>query len=272
MRRMASATSTLQMLAIAHACCPATVALSCFAAVRLGRCPCSKHSTSQMAGCVAAPTLRVFSNWDVMRVIMPRAAMKDRRDSTWVTPFLSMRKRLMLQLPLLMLLSRLAVMTVLAMTLPMSKTAALLALPNALSACTHCSLLAQACCAKLCHAVLCHVISNHASLQTASVLPLKRSSLQCTPASSCLALATRLLVCWEVLLCPNCKAYAIILKCCVVWYASTCRCQYASGPHPSYFNERQQKTWLWLHTNNTTHSPAGPMLEEHCLFLTAIRC
>ena len=61
--------------------------------------------------------------------------MKERRDSTWVTPLRSMRNRLMLQLPLLMLLSRLAVMTVVAMTLLISNTAALLALPKALSAC-----------------------------------------------------------------------------------------------------------------------------------------
>jgi hypothetical protein len=35
-------------------------------------------------GCSARgpDTLRVFSNWLVMRVIMPTAAMKDRRDRT----------------------------------------------------------------------------------------------------------------------------------------------------------------------------------------------
>lgn len=72
-----------------------------------------------------------------MRVIMPNAAMKDRRDSTCVTPFRSIRKRLMLQLPLLMLLSRLAVMTVFAMTLPMSKGDVRVVLPSDLSACTY---------------------------------------------------------------------------------------------------------------------------------------
>mmetsp|Transcript_40259 Transcript_40259/g.84186 ORF Transcript_40259/g.84186 Transcript_40259/m.84186 type:complete len:319 (+) Transcript_40259:552-1508(+) len=44
-------------------------------------------------------TLRVFSNCDCTRVIIPRAAMKDSRDSTWVTPWRSMPKRRRFQLP-----------------------------------------------------------------------------------------------------------------------------------------------------------------------------
>mmetsp|Transcript_22832 Transcript_22832/g.58526 ORF Transcript_22832/g.58526 Transcript_22832/m.58526 type:complete len:258 (-) Transcript_22832:1248-2021(-) len=51
-------------------------------------------------------TLRVFSNCDVMRVIMPSALMKDSLERTCVTPFRSMRKRLMVQLPELMACSR----------------------------------------------------------------------------------------------------------------------------------------------------------------------
>ena len=31
-------------------------------------------------------TLRVFSNWEVMRVIMPSAAMNDSRESTCASP------------------------------------------------------------------------------------------------------------------------------------------------------------------------------------------
>lgn len=30
-----------------------------------------------------AATFRVFSNWDIMRVIMPSAEMKERRESTY---------------------------------------------------------------------------------------------------------------------------------------------------------------------------------------------
>lgn len=67
-------------------------------------------------------------------VIMPSEAMKERRDSTWVTPLRSMCHRGIFQLPLLMLLSRLAVMMEEAMDLPMSNTAALLDLDMALSA------------------------------------------------------------------------------------------------------------------------------------------
>lgn len=61
--------------------------------------------------------------------------MKERRDSTWVTPLRSILNRWIFQLPLLMLLSRLAVISWLAMDLPMSNTAALLALEIDFSAC-----------------------------------------------------------------------------------------------------------------------------------------
>ena len=79
-------------------------------------------------------TFRVFSNWDIILVIMPSEAMKERRDSTWVTPLRSMCHRGIFQLPLLMLLSKLAVMIEDAMDLPISNTAALLDLEMALSA------------------------------------------------------------------------------------------------------------------------------------------
>ena len=66
--------------------------------------------------------------------------MKERRDSTWVTPLRSMCHLGIFQLPLLMLLSKLAVMMEDAMDLPMSNTAALLDLEMALSAYTcHCN-------------------------------------------------------------------------------------------------------------------------------------
>ena len=44
-------------------------------------------------------TLRVFSNWDEIRVIMPRADMKLSRLSTWVTPALSILNRFRDQFP-----------------------------------------------------------------------------------------------------------------------------------------------------------------------------
>ena len=66
---------------------------------------------------------------------MPREAMNDKRDNTCVTPLRSMRKRWIFQLPLLMLLSRLAVINWLAIDLPMSNTAALFALEIDFSAC-----------------------------------------------------------------------------------------------------------------------------------------
>ena len=59
--------------------------------------------------------------------------MNDRRDR--VTPLRSILKRWIFQLPLLMLLSRLAVINWLAMDLPMSNTAALFALEMDFSAC-----------------------------------------------------------------------------------------------------------------------------------------
>jgi hypothetical protein len=34
-------------------------------------------------------TFRVFSNWEVMRVIIPRALMKESRDSTWIDEVLA---------------------------------------------------------------------------------------------------------------------------------------------------------------------------------------
>mmetsp|Transcript_29596 Transcript_29596/g.95621 ORF Transcript_29596/g.95621 Transcript_29596/m.95621 type:complete len:281 (-) Transcript_29596:1245-2087(-) len=45
-------------------------------------------------------TLRVFSNWDMMRVIIPNAEMKESRESTCVTPDRSILKRFTDQLPL----------------------------------------------------------------------------------------------------------------------------------------------------------------------------
>ena len=70
-----------------------------------------------------------------MRVIMPMLAMKERRFRTWVMPRRSMRKRLMVQLPLLMALSRPAVMMSLRMQRLMSKSSFLLALLRMVSAC-----------------------------------------------------------------------------------------------------------------------------------------
>ena len=44
-------------------------------------------------------TFRVFSNWEEIRVIMPSAEMKDRRERTWVTPCRSILNRFRDQLP-----------------------------------------------------------------------------------------------------------------------------------------------------------------------------
>jgi hypothetical protein len=44
-------------------------------------------------------TLRVFSNWELTLVIIPSPEMYDKRHNIWVTPCLSIRKRLMVQLP-----------------------------------------------------------------------------------------------------------------------------------------------------------------------------
>ena len=85
-------------------------------------------------GTAAAPTLRVFSNWELMRVIMPMEAMKDRRLRTCVMPRRSMRKRLMVQFPLLMALSRPAVMMSVRMQRLMSKSSCRLALLSTVSA------------------------------------------------------------------------------------------------------------------------------------------
>ena len=85
----------------------------------------------------ACPTLRVFSNWELMRVIMPMEAMKERRLRTCVMPRRSMRKRLMVQLPLLMALSSPAVMMSVRMQRLMSKSSCLFALLSTVSACAH---------------------------------------------------------------------------------------------------------------------------------------
>mmetsp|Transcript_30988 Transcript_30988/g.79051 ORF Transcript_30988/g.79051 Transcript_30988/m.79051 type:complete len:207 (-) Transcript_30988:1260-1880(-) len=95
------------------------------------------HSMPHWLGCSARgpDTLRVFSNCDVMRVIMPMAAMNDRRDSTCVTPLRSMRKRLMIQLPEDSALSSPYVMVSVRMHLATSNCVALLALDSTASAC-----------------------------------------------------------------------------------------------------------------------------------------
>lgn len=77
-------------------------------------------------------TLRLFSNWELMRVIMPSVAMYDRRLSTWVTPERSMRKRRIVQLPVLMALSMPSVIVSGRMHLLMSNWPRFL--PSALSA------------------------------------------------------------------------------------------------------------------------------------------
>ena len=70
------------------------------------------HRRPHCEGCRARgpDTLRVRSNWEVMRVIMPSVAMKDSRLSACVTPLRSMRKRRMVQLPEAMAPSNPAVM------------------------------------------------------------------------------------------------------------------------------------------------------------------
>jgi hypothetical protein len=59
-------------------------------------------------GCSARgpETLRVFSNCDMTRVIIPRVEMNESRESTWVTPERSILNRLTDQLPDEMLLVR----------------------------------------------------------------------------------------------------------------------------------------------------------------------
>ena len=59
-------------------------------------------------GCSARgpDTFRVFSNCDVILVIIPRADMNDSLDSTCVTPLRSILKRFTVQFPLLIACSR----------------------------------------------------------------------------------------------------------------------------------------------------------------------
>ena len=66
------------------------------------------HSMPHCDGCRARGplTFRLFSNCDMIRVIMPNAEMNDNRDKTWVIPLRYMRKRRIVQFPLLMALSR----------------------------------------------------------------------------------------------------------------------------------------------------------------------
>mmetsp|Transcript_4312 Transcript_4312/g.17335 ORF Transcript_4312/g.17335 Transcript_4312/m.17335 type:complete len:243 (-) Transcript_4312:1285-2013(-) len=94
------------------------------------------HSMPHCEGCSARgpDTFRVFSNCEVIRVIIPRAAMNDRRDSTCVTPLRSMRKRLMVQLPLEMACSSPLVMVSGRMHLSTSKGAARFCLLSVMSA------------------------------------------------------------------------------------------------------------------------------------------
>mmetsp|Transcript_6034 Transcript_6034/g.24450 ORF Transcript_6034/g.24450 Transcript_6034/m.24450 type:complete len:330 (+) Transcript_6034:1394-2383(+) len=59
------------------------------------------HSMPHWLGCSARgpETLRVFSNWLVMRVIIPSALMNESRDKTCVTPFRSILNRFTVQFP-----------------------------------------------------------------------------------------------------------------------------------------------------------------------------
>lgn len=59
------------------------------------------HSIPHWLGCNARGplTLRVFSNWEEMRVIIPNAEIKLRRERTCVTPARSIRNRFSDQLP-----------------------------------------------------------------------------------------------------------------------------------------------------------------------------
>mmetsp|Transcript_9841 Transcript_9841/g.30835 ORF Transcript_9841/g.30835 Transcript_9841/m.30835 type:complete len:339 (-) Transcript_9841:1235-2251(-) len=94
------------------------------------------HSMPHCEGCSARGplTFRVFSNWDVMRVIIPSAEMKLSLLSTCVTPLRSMRKRLTVQLPLEMACSRPLVMVSWRMHLSTSKGAARFCLLSVASA------------------------------------------------------------------------------------------------------------------------------------------
>mmetsp|Transcript_38168 Transcript_38168/g.94673 ORF Transcript_38168/g.94673 Transcript_38168/m.94673 type:complete len:241 (+) Transcript_38168:1342-2064(+) len=94
------------------------------------------QSMPHCEGCSARgpDTLRVFSNCDVIRVIIPSAEMNDRRDSTWVTPLRSIRKRFTVQLPLLMACSSPLLSVSWRMHLRMSNCVARLDLDNTASA------------------------------------------------------------------------------------------------------------------------------------------
>lgn len=70
------------------------------------------HSIPHCDGCNerGPETLRVFSNWLVIIVIMPTPATYESRERTWVTPCRSILKRLMIQLPVEMAMTRPLVM------------------------------------------------------------------------------------------------------------------------------------------------------------------
>mmetsp|Transcript_34578 Transcript_34578/g.97517 ORF Transcript_34578/g.97517 Transcript_34578/m.97517 type:complete len:204 (-) Transcript_34578:560-1171(-) len=95
------------------------------------------HSMPHCEGCRARGplTFLVFSNCDVMRVIIPRAEMKDSRESTWVTPLRSMRNRFTVQFPLAMACSSPVEMMSFRKHLTMSNCDARLALARAASVC-----------------------------------------------------------------------------------------------------------------------------------------
>lgn len=69
-------------------------------------------------------TLRVFSNCELMRCIMPKAEIKDKRDSTAVTPARDILKRFTDQFPVEMARFRPLVIVSLRMLLRISKTVA----------------------------------------------------------------------------------------------------------------------------------------------------
>ena len=137
------------------------------------------HNFSQRSSCQGSvlcchawPTLRVFSNWELMRVIMPMEAMKDRRLRACVMPRRSMRKRLMVQLPLLMALSRPAVMMSVRMQRLMSKSSCRLALLRTVSACAGD------------HLVMLHTVEDRAEAQRLIPSTLPWAGMQKTQTSS----------------------------------------------------------------------------------------
>ena len=95
------------------------------------------HSTPHWLGCSARGplTFLVFSNCELILVIIPSAEMYESRESTCVTPFRSMRKRFTVQLPLLMACSRPLLMVSWRMHVAMSKGVALFVLLSEASAC-----------------------------------------------------------------------------------------------------------------------------------------